>query len=216
MKKTLILFSFLIFLTFNAFSLGKVLTPLEKKEYKAIKSQIVHHINAVGQHKATNEYIFQYLRNIGTPIALRYIEDNKKIDCLINEGSKLLINNKYHEAIHKFDEAICVDEDSWFIFPYRAQAYIGLNNLNEAINDFSRAIRIVPSMGHLYVGRAACYKLARENHLARIDLSIAGRLGDKTAKQLTGEITIVNENQKRELESSIENMFGFKPGTIIF
>lgn len=63
----------------NSNVLGEVLSPAQKQEYDMVKAQFCNYRNSlVSEPCPKREIAYNYLEKIGTPIALRLLENVKK------------------------------------------------------------------------------------------------------------------------------------------
>jgi len=61
-------------------------------------------------------------------------------------GKSMLKLGLYEKAILEFDSIIAVNDRLYYVFRYRAEAHLGLGNLDKARKDFDRAIELKPEL----------------------------------------------------------------------
>ena len=67
-------------------------------------------------------------------------------------------DSEYSEAISLVTVCIQNKPDSAILYSHRAKSYLGLNQFQRALFDYSMAIRLEPSCGRNYAARGACFK----------------------------------------------------------
>ena len=85
------------------------------------------------------------------------LEDNKTLyNRLKKEGVTLAEEEKYWQAINRWDNALALDPSEPSVFEMKAQALIALHEWLPAISAASEAVRIEPNwfIGHQTLGRA--------------------------------------------------------------
>lgn len=182
----------------------QALSPTEQAEYDKLKRQVFEDIDAKGMYandpKIVDAYFIQYLREIGTPVALRLLDDQTKAVEYAKEGLQLFKDNKVAEAINKFSSVIDIDADTAAVWALRGMAYFELNNIDQAINDFTKAISLsnwLPALdrdftlGYFYVSRALAYFKAGDKKNGLGDLARAANMGNHEAQKLiSGKLVI--------------------------
>ena len=197
MKKTLLIISLLFLININAAdkTLGKVLTPAQKQEYNDVKMQLQSYISSIPLNKQCGNETEQYLKNMGTPIALRLLENLKELEKLSNEGDALFTAKKYNEASNKFTEAILIDEDFPWLWERRGACYFWLQNYQQALHDYNRAILLHPRCGFFYICRALCYQSLGNEGAAINETRIASALGEPEAQKFLRDWISCNEKK---------------------
>lgn len=193
---------------FSSYIFADVLTPQQKQEYINLKMQLANLPNT-----SNPKDVESYLKKVGSKMALRLWDNLKKIEKLTTEGTSLIAAQKYKEASEKYTQAIMIDDEFPFLWERRGTCYSSMQNFPQAINDFNRAIMLAPGTGFLYTLRAVCYQVIGNSQQAFNDLKIAASLGEPEATKI---VNAYNQSQKNEIKRSIEERFGFKPGTIDF
>ncbi len=95
-------------------------------------------------------------------------------------------------------------------------------NYTAAISDYTKAIAEAPGIGLYYMARALCYFAINNTTAMMNDIIIAAQYGNPEAQQflskhmanLNAQVEIEREKTKKETQKSLEDRFGFKPGTI--
>ena len=81
------------------------------------------------------------------------------------------------EAIKEYGVAIAQNPDMYAPHLNRGRALMRQKRLNEAMNDFNRALELNPQMGEIYYFRGACYAAAGNTAAAQQDMQRAKGLG---------------------------------------
>jgi tetratricopeptide (TPR) repeat protein len=182
----------------------QALSSTEQAEYDKLKRQVFEDIDAKGMYgkdpKIVDAYFIQCLRKIGTPIALRLLDDQTRAEEYAKEGIQLLKDKKFAEAINKFSSVIALDPETVAAWYLRGEAYFELNNTDQAINDFTKAISLsnwLPALdrdftlGYFYVSRALAYFKAGDKKDGLGDLARAANMGNHEAQKLiSGKLVI--------------------------
>lgn len=96
---------------------------------------------------------------------------------LLDEGINLIHQGKFEHAIELISKSIELKNDWEISYFYRAVAYQANENMNEAILDYTKAIKINPKMCDAYYNRAKIMLEMKncENNLDKIinDLNMA-------------------------------------------
>ena len=95
----------------------------------------------------------------------------------IQQGIEDLKNEKYYEAIENFTQAINLISNNAEVFILRGQAYLELNQPDEAMIDFNRAVISDPLNPALYYWRAMAWKALDSSINMVTDLKLACELG---------------------------------------
>lgn len=82
------------------------------------------------------------------------MEENKNYKTLLDNGIYSIQDGKYSDAIEYLDESIKLKNDFEISYFYRAVAYHAKENLNEAMLDYTKAIKLNPKMTDAYYNRA--------------------------------------------------------------
>jgi tetratricopeptide (TPR) repeat protein len=86
---------------------------------------------------------------------------------------------EYTEALTSLNMAILISPDSASYYAYRAGAYNGLNNLDSASADYSRAIKLDSNNYMAYYQRSLSFEKKQKYQEAFMDLSMAIRLNPR-------------------------------------
>ena len=70
---------------------------------------------------------------------------------LLNEGREKLQSNDYIGAIERFNKIILVKSEFADAYSLRAYAKLNLGDYRGSVDDYSRAIEIVPNFSNFYV-----------------------------------------------------------------
>lgn len=107
------------------------------------------------------------------------IESDIPKDIFIYWGKRELYENKdFLKALSFFDKALSyykVNKEDSFIYNEIGKTQIKLNNINEAIESFTKAIEL-ENKAEYYKERAEAYKLIGNNELASADIIEAKKL----------------------------------------
>jgi tetratricopeptide (TPR) repeat protein len=87
-----------------------------------------------------------------------------------NLGMILEGNGFLDKALEAYNNALNFYDKDATILRCRAHLYIKLGKTEDAINDFTRAIKIEPDFAYTYFERSEQYKLQKKNELALKDL----------------------------------------------
>ena len=124
---------------------------------------------------------------------------------------------------------LCVVSISCFARGAKAEDYykkgtksFSSKNYTAAISDYTKAIELAPGIGLYYMARALCY-FAMNNTISMMeDMRIAAQYGNPEAQQflsiymanLNVQVEIQRKETRNEIQKSIEDRFGMKPGTM--
>lgn len=102
----------------------------------------------------------------------------------LDEGIFKIQDGNYKYAIELLDKSIKLKNDFEISYFYRAVAYHALNELNSAILDYTKAIKLNPKMTDAYYNRAKIILEKKDSTKAQIekaidDLDKALKLDDK-------------------------------------
>jgi tetratricopeptide (TPR) repeat protein len=199
---------------------NQVLTPSQKQKYRALKTQYFNYILSIPASKRSAEGTMQssedYLKKIGTPMALRLLDDLKSINKLSNEANALYTANKYNEAADKFSQAIAIDGEYSDLWEKRGSCYFDMHDYIQAINDYSVAINLSPGYGRTYFLRALSYQAIGDYTAARNNTLAAAYLGDSDAQKIVQAWDAAEKERmaaeraafKEKIDKSIEERFG--------
>jgi serine/threonine-protein phosphatase 5 len=86
------------------------------------------------------------------------MSDNKaKAEQLKLQANNLFKENKFHEAIELYTDAIKLDQDNAILFANRSMTYIKIEQFGLGLDDASRAIELDPKYVKAYYRRGTCY-----------------------------------------------------------
>ena len=121
-------------------------------------------------------------------------------------GQKYLTELNYTEAVASFTEAIGLDPDNIPAYMGRAQAYVGLEQYDDAKADYTTAIEKTAdqpyTQAEAYIGRAEVGELTTENEDALSDYEAASAALDKVDVE---KITDVTEQMVEALKIKVYN-----------
>lgn len=117
----------------------------------------------------------------------------------IMQGQALHDFKRYQEAIDKYNEGVAMDSKNPVLFFSRGRAYRVLNDLNQAIRDFSSAIKIRPNYVEAYGGRAACFSKLNKINEAISDYSQALQLNPGIASYYANRGSLYIEVKRPKL-----------------
>ncbi|KAI4315469.1 hypothetical protein L6164_028274 [Bauhinia variegata] len=101
---------------------------------------------------------------------------------LEKKAKEAFIDDDFILAVNLYSQAIYSDPNNADLFADRAQAYIKLDNLPEAVSDANKAIELNPSMAKAYLRKGiACVKL-EEYHTAKAALEIGSSLAQNDSR----------------------------------
>ncbi len=149
---------------------------------------------------------------------------------LINEGIAGYSEGNYSEAFQLFNEALSRDTEQGIAYFYRGLIFAIINNYQEAIKDFNRAIEIQPkeiSLDRIYDLRGNCYEdlgdrekaikdyekaieinpsLVSAHHRRGSILSIWGMMSNDTKVDTTERLTLAVEEFDFVIQCQPENI----------
>gem|GEM_PF-3640317 len=190
----------------SMFTYGVVQKPIDAKsyvneadntEYVNLKKQLTQHLISIGT-AVSDEYISQYLKRIGTPVALRLLDDLIKMDKYLARGIELMSSNKNLEAIYFFNLGIELDYKSHVFWDRRGTAHYSLKDYEQAIYDYTKAISFAPAgcLAFYYMERALAYlQLGNINAMIN-DFEVAAKLGYLDAQAILQVLRTQDNNIK--------------------
>jgi tetratricopeptide (TPR) repeat protein len=98
------------------------------------------------------------------------------------KGNALKNAGSYGDAISAYNRAIDLKPDHSNAYYNRGTSYSNLGRYPEAIKDFSTAVALNPNDPGPYVMRGLTYRMTGEIDLCLSDMTLAARMGDKTAQ----------------------------------
>ncbi|NLC93611.1 MAG: hypothetical protein GX677_09170 [Treponema sp.] len=116
---------------------------------------------------------------------------NKKI-LLYNEGNSYFVMKNYENAIKCYSLAIVSDSAFSKVYLNRANAYVLSSALNEAIDDYSKYLELVPEDSQ------------KENILALIDLLKSELIRQEEQRKLEEEQRIQREKEEQLMNEELE------------
>ncbi|MFH1644490.1 MAG: hypothetical protein ABIA74_04935 [bacterium] len=157
-------------------------------EYYNLIAQLSEHLSVTSidqqSDEYANEYITQYLKKIGTPVALQLLNDLIQVEKYIKEGLQLLKNGKNEEAIAIFTFAIEIAPSNCFLWDRRGTANFSLKRYDQALADYTMAINLCPSNGFYYSERALVYMGIGNKNAMVSDITKAAALGEPEAQKI--------------------------------
>lgn len=131
---------------------------------------------------------------------------------LLRQGSLLLQQGRFNAALEKFEEADAVSPGNATTHNMIGLCHMRLNNLDQAVISFQRALELVPSFTDARNNRGVTYLAMEQYHLAEIDF--ASVLGDTTYPHrweayynlgmtffLRGQLPAAEENFRRAIDA---------------
>jgi len=116
-----------------------------------------------------------FLSNMGSNVQTLSMDDKGTIRTKVSD--KLTSGNDYSDAISDMEEAVRILPDLPFGFFNLANLYCLSSRHVEAIDNYTKAVRLYPAMGEAYYNRALVLILVKDREKGCIDLSKAGELG---------------------------------------
>jgi tetratricopeptide (TPR) repeat protein len=98
------------------------------------------------------------------------------------KGNALKNAGSYRDAISAYSRVIDLKPDHSNAYYNRGTSYSNLGRYPEAIKDFNTAIALNPNDPGPYVMRGLTYRMTGEIDLCLSDMTLAARMGDKTAQ----------------------------------
>ena len=118
---------------------------------------------------------------------------------LLEQGSQLVAEGKYDEAIELLTMAIELRPDDFMGYYTRGYACLDIRQLDRATADFTKAIELNPSIAGAYCGRGATYILQGQCEWAIADYSAAIALDSNYTDAYTLRANAYNVNGQYEL-----------------
>lgn len=163
------------------------LSVSEQQEYINVKQQLGSYVASCGGN-VTEALIWEFLKKIGTPIALNLMYNCKKVDIFIKQAEQLAVTGKYKESILKIDDAILVDRTNFVVWYMRGEIHFASGNYLQSISDYTIAINLIapikPYTGTLYVKRALAYQNIGNMFAMKSDCLLAASFDNAEAKQI--------------------------------
>jgi len=108
---------------------------------------------------------------------LKAVELNPKYsEAYYNIGVTYNTTNKFQESIEPLTKAISITPNE-YMYQTRASSFFNLRRLQEAVDDYSKAIAINPKVGQAYFNRGATYINMQQKSSACADWKTASDLG---------------------------------------
>ena len=118
-------------------------------------------------------------------ISLMKKENQLKRD-LVEEGMKLLEQERYEEALTKFDKTIALDKEYEWAIAQRGEGYRLMKRYEEALADFDRAIELNNEESWNFTHRGTTYREIERYEEALADFDRAIEPDDKNAWAIAG------------------------------
>lgn len=91
----------------------------------------------------------------------------------INEAKENIQNARYAEALNKIDQGLEIDPNNHFLYYWQGYAYMSKGELNNAIDSFTKSIKIYEKFPEAYNTRGLCYGYNNQVDLALTDFDRA-------------------------------------------
>src|SRR6185436_3972269 len=113
-----------------------------------------------------------------------FFERLAKVNALTKSGNEKIQNKDFDGAIRDFNEAIpeanpMPDNVKSALYLSRSRAYEGKGDLDKALGDLNKAIKLQPNNVHAYQNRASLHKKRKEPDEALADFSKAIKINAK-------------------------------------
>jgi tetratricopeptide (TPR) repeat protein len=186
-----------------------ILKTIEETTLKAQKHE--------QEYKQTLELLQNYdAEKALTEVSRKFIDETikKSKEELKNSGLEVLknlylakaintnSNNQHEETIRLITNYLDISEGDADVYHRRGRAYLFLDKLNEAFNDFEKSISLNPLMAASYVGRGNVYGHRKEYAKALIEFEKAFEI-DPTSSIVIGNMGLVFEklgDKKKAME----------------
>jgi tetratricopeptide (TPR) repeat protein len=124
----------------------------------------------------------------------------EKAVSLYNDGVKLMLEKRFREAQHRFEEALALEEHiaeahNNLAFSLRMQ---GIENFKRAMRHYDRAIEINPKLAEAYMYRGVLLSQVGDGDRARADLRALRGLDAALAERLARYIGGSMEREERD------------------
>lgn len=127
--------------------------------------------------------ILTILKNHSIPLYASDEEEQLDPYFFGKRGAKLILEEKYEDALNDLDIAISLDPSQAIFYTLRGSTYAILGNLAQNIEDLDAAIALDPKNGHFYSLRAAANQRAGNPKESLNDFATAAKLGDLFAQK---------------------------------
>ena len=75
----------------------------------------------------------------------------------LNQANQLALEDRHEDAIDKLSDAIESDPTFGCAYYNRAQSYLAIGNLKEAVTDYTSSLNIQPKLADAHIGRGLAY-----------------------------------------------------------
>lgn len=134
---------------------------------------------------------------VPSPTAVPDTPETDDVDAILDEAVAAFQAGDFETAIVLLNEVLTIDQSNAEAFAIRGVSYSQLGSLSRAIDDFTRAIELVPYDWTFHVFRAQVYEQQGEIGLALQDLDIAIELNPRYELAFRSR-AIVNSNLRPE------------------
>lgn len=138
-----------------------------------------------------------------------------------NEGNILFKNKEYKKSIQKYNEAIKLIDDNEIFYSNRAACYQSLNQLDKAIKDCNKAIKLNSSFIKAYIRLGSIYLIKgdRSKSLSNYEKVLTLDSDNQTAKEALNKLmenpssneTKVDPAQDSNFEKKIQELIKENP-----
>jgi tetratricopeptide (TPR) repeat protein len=157
---------------------------VDYQEYARLKQQLKEQAVNFATEEQFIPYAEAYLKQIGTPAALKLLNDAKEFNRYAKKIEKAFAANQWQKAVKYCSKCIVMDSTSIESWNERGRAYTSLQNYSQAIQDFSMAISLDPSEHICYKNRAEVYNALGNSAAYLADLLRAAVLGNIKAQEI--------------------------------
>ena len=143
---------------------------------------------------------------------------------IAHQTEQYLRSKDFTKALKIANLAIEHDEESPQAFAVRGDCYFHQSEIEKAVADYSRALKLNPGMIDLFLKRSDCYLIQKNNALAEEDLLLANRMRNKNPEVLeslgqfyrrTGQMDKAIPYLKKTLEISPTSFRGITAQTTL-
>lgn len=97
--------------------------------------------------------------------------DEAAMELMVQQGINLYNRQDYTGAIKTFNDILAQDSNNFLAYNARGTAYVELENYDQAIADFSKAISLHPLFADAYYNRGRTYRMLKKFDQAITDLN---------------------------------------------
>jgi tetratricopeptide (TPR) repeat protein len=130
------------------------------------------------------------------------------------KGKSYYDNNQYREALYYFNKYVSADSMNGEVFKWRGNCFMAFNQLDSALLDYTRAIRLAPSLTEVYYNLGLAYTQKKMLTEAEVNLRRYLRYKPEDPEAFSMLARLVSEDQPDSAIILLEKAVSLKPQEI--